>query len=104
MIMENLSEIATALVQSNEVIMEETIGLMVANAEAESHADSLFEKLREKIVVNAIIKEQFIELHVRIKYAICRGQKYTDIIGVNTVSFDTVLELYNAGKAKPTKN
>jgi hypothetical protein len=54
-------------------------------------------------VANAITKEQFIELHVRIKYAICRGQKYTDTVGVNTVSFDTVLELYNAGKAKPTK-
>jgi hypothetical protein len=83
-------------------LMNEMYDLMVLNAEAEGHADDLFIQLRRLIEATEMTRAQFKKKITMIKYSICKGRKYTDQIGPDTVSFENVLELYEAGKKKLT--
>jgi hypothetical protein len=79
-------------------VMNEIYALVTLNAEAETHAEDLFEQLKDKILTHNIDRDGFEKHAPDIKSAICIGKNYTETLNNEVVNFERVSVLYEIGK------
>jgi hypothetical protein len=96
--MNDMTDLVSSVKDMDEV-MNEIYALVTLNAEAETHAEDLFEQLKDKILTHKIDRDGFENHTSDIKCAICIGRKYTDTFSDEVVNFERVSELYEIGKS-----
>jgi hypothetical protein len=85
-------------VEDMDKVMNEIYALVRLNAEAESHAEDLFEQLKEKILTHKIDRDGFEKHALHIKCAICIGRNYTEKMNDEVLSFKRLSTIYEIGK------
>ena len=85
-------------VKDIDKVMNEIYALVRLNSEAESHAEDLFEQLKDKILTHKIDRDGFEKHALDIKCAICMGRNYTEKMNNKVLSFKKVSSIYEIGK------
>ena len=95
--MKDMTDLVSSVKDMDEV-MNEIYALVTLNAEAETHAEDLFEQLKDKILTHKIDRDGFEKHAPDIKSAICIGKNYTETLNNEVVNFERVSVQYEIGK------
>ena len=95
--MNDMTDLVSSVKDMDEV-MNEIYALVTLNAEAETHAEDLFEQLKDKILTHKIDRDGFEKHAPDIKSAICIGKNYTETLNNEVVNFERVSVQYEIGK------
>ena len=95
--MNDMTDLVSSVKDMDEV-MNEIYALVTLNAEAVTHAEDLFEQLKDKILTHKIDRDGFEKHTSDIKCAICIGRNYTETMNDEVLTFERVSILYEIGQ------